>query len=139
MVNDGNGRALFDENQAAVPARSPPALLRTCGDRPVADHHTDHAVVGAKFIFVLVGIDALYVQVDAKPVVDPARTRANLNFAPWRILERANAGRVIGDADFGVERQFLGARLPARTIADACKCVGDGRRQTRRIGIAKIS
>ena len=138
MVSDGNGRALFDENQAAVPARSPPALLRACGNRPVADHHADHAVVGPKFIVVLVGIDALHVQVDAEPVVDPARTNANFDLASRRILKRANAGRVIGRADFGVERQFLGARFPAGSIAYARKRVAGSRRQTRRIGIAQI-
>ena len=77
----------------------------------------------------------MYIQVDAEPLVDPAGTRGNLNLAPWRVLERANSRRVVGDAGLGIERQFLGTRLPARTLPDSYKCVGNVRRQSRRISI----
>jgi len=126
------------QDQAAVPARPPPALQRARRNRPVADDDAEQAVVGTEFVSVLCRVNELSIEVGAEPVADPGETRRYLATAARRVLKRADAGRVIGEADFGIERQLGGAGLPVRTLFDAGERVCDRGRQIGRVSVADV-
>jgi hypothetical protein len=92
------------QDQAALPARAPPAILRTGGDDPVAELAGEIRTVGAKSFVVLgVGDDGQFEASAPAVAEEAAGPTGEFAFLAWFVVESAQYRGTSGGTDLDAD------------------------------------